>query len=124
MAKIGRKTNYESVREEDRRAKISIVRCLKKLSDIEEELEKNGEGLGPGAGPYIGSLRLRADIALKLLNKRLPDLKAVEHSGTIGDRPIEELDDGDLAGELAALRKLVGGANSENKGKKRPSRVH
>jgi len=74
----GRKTDYEKVREKDRREKISITRCLKKLFDIEEELEKNGEDMN------VPALRLRHDISISLLKKRLPDLKATEITGPGG----------------------------------------
>ena len=81
---MGRKTNYEKVREQDRRDKISITKHLNQLTDIQAKLENNGEDLGKDSGPYISSLRLRADISLALLKKRLPDLKAVELSGPDG----------------------------------------
>ena len=70
----GRKTDYAKVREQDRRDKISITRCLNKLTDIEKELETNGDDLN------VPALRLRADISMNLLKKRLPDLKAVDHT--------------------------------------------
>ena len=75
---MGRPTTYSKTLEEDRRAKISITKQLKKLTDIQEELENNSSELGAAR---VGALRLCADISLALLKKRLPDLKAVEHSG-------------------------------------------
>jgi len=71
------KTTYQRVREEDRRAKISIAKHLKKLFDIQEKLENDDGELN------VPALRLSADISLRLLQKRLPDLKAVEFSGEV-----------------------------------------
>ena len=45
----------------------------------------------------IAAYRLRADIYMKLLNKALPDLKAIEHSGAVGMTRPDELTDTDLA---------------------------
>ena len=74
---MARKTTYQKVREEDRRAKISISRHLKKLFDIQKELENNADDVN------VPALRLSADISLRLLQKRLPDLKAIEHTGEV-----------------------------------------
>ena len=77
---MARPTTYSKALEEDRRAKISITKHLKKLTDIQEELENNSSELGAAR---VGALRLRADMSLALLKKRLPDLKAVEYSGDV-----------------------------------------
>ena len=77
---MGRKTDYEKVREQDRRDKISITRCLKQLSEIEKELKKNSDEMN------VPALRLRADISLNLLKKRMPDLKAMELIGELTHR--------------------------------------
>lgn len=77
---MARPTKYEKAKEKDRRAKISITRHLKQLSEIQVKLEDNYENMSTA---QVGSLRLRADISLALLKKRLPDLKATEHSGEI-----------------------------------------
>lgn len=74
---MARKTTYQKVREEDRRAKISIAQHLKKLIDIQKKLENNDEDLN------VPALRLSAEISLNLLKKRLPDLKAIEHTGEV-----------------------------------------
>lgn len=109
---------YQKVREEDRRAKISITRCLSKLFEIEKELEEDEKSLN------VPALRLRADISMNLLKKRLPDLKAIEHSGSIGDRPLEEMTDVELAGELSRVRELIEGGSGKTKRKKQSPRVH
>jgi len=77
---MSRPTKYEKAREKDRRDKISITQHLKQLSEIQVKLEDNYENMSTA---QVGSLRLRADISLALLKKRLPDLKATEHSGEI-----------------------------------------
>ncbi len=96
-----RKTTYEIVKERDRRAKISITRQLNKLFEIVEELEKKGPTLGVSDSSYIGSMRLRADIAMNLLKKRLPDLKAIEHSGNM-NMVHRDMTQADLAMRLTA----------------------
>ncbi len=77
---MARPTKYEKAREQDRRDKISISKHLKQLSEIQVKLEDNYENMSTA---QVGSLRLRADISLALLKKRMPDLKATEHSGAI-----------------------------------------
>lgn len=72
---MARPTKYEKALEEDRRAKISISRHLKQLTDIQEKLQDNYENMSTA---QVGALRLQSDISLKLLGKRLPDLKAVD----------------------------------------------
>ncbi len=76
-------SKYIAAREDDRRKKISITRQLNKLADIVKELEERGPTLGVTHSSYVGSMRLRADIALNLLKKCMPDLKAIEISGNM-----------------------------------------
>ena len=83
---------YRQALEKDRRDKISITRCLTHLTEIEEEVRglcrpikgENGELMPRISAAHIGALRLRADINMALLKKRLPDLKAVELTGPDG----------------------------------------
>lgn len=86
---MARPTRYEKALEEDRRAKISITKQLNQLADIQENLESNWQNLD---NAKVGALRLRSDIALKLLAKRMPDLKAIDVDldvdGEIGIREI------------------------------------
>jgi hypothetical protein len=49
------------------------VRALREIAEKAETVEPS----------MIPALRLKADIFCKLLAKCLPDLKAVEHSGTV-----------------------------------------
>ena len=74
---MARPTKYAKAREQDRRDKISITRCLNKLFDIEKELEENQSEMN------VPALRLRADISVNLLKKRMPDLKMTELKGFI-----------------------------------------
>jgi len=74
---------YREIREKDRRDKISITKHLKKLVDIQGQIDVL---LGRDTEIHngrVGALRLSADISLRLLNKRLPDLKAIEVKGKI-----------------------------------------
>ena len=79
------------------RERIDVGYQLKQLDEVREEIAgmlcectetETDDGTivlefkAPSNG-RIGALRLKADIALKLLSKRLPDLKAVEHSGEV-----------------------------------------
>lgn len=68
----------------------------------------------------VQEIKGKADIMLKLLNKTLPDLKSIEHSGSISDKPIEELTDEDIAGELVALRSALNGNAAKASRKKKP----
>ena len=77
---MGWPTKYEKAREEDRRAKISITRHLNQLSDIQKELEENWRDMGTA---QVGALRLRSDISMNLLKKRLPDLKQSDDTLTV-----------------------------------------
>lgn len=88
---------FKKEKERDRRAKISITRCLQQLTEVQADLEQilqptvfidqeTGEQteIAPRINPaHIGALKLKADIAFRLLAKRMPDLKAVEHTGEV-----------------------------------------
>lgn len=62
------------------------VRRLREIADQCDEPEAN-----------IPALRLKADIYKGLLAKCLPDLKAIEHSGTVTNRHVSDLSDAELA---------------------------
>ena len=70
--------------ERQRRDKISVSRCLGQLADIEDKLDEilSGDG-GAVCSNVIGALRLKADISLKLLDKKLPSVKAIDISGEV-----------------------------------------
>jgi hypothetical protein len=52
--------------------------------------------------------------ALGLLKKCVPDLSAVEHSGTVDVNPLAELTDDELAHTLAALRAGAAGRGGDS----------
>lgn len=66
---------------------FTYVRKLREIADAAESAEPS----------QVPALRLKADIYSKLLNKVLPDLKAVEHTGEITQRHVAELSDAELA---------------------------
>lgn len=136
---MARPETYRAIREQDRRDKISITKHLNKLADIQKDIDElcaeRWEGLFYEDGEpanlrkaidagRIGAMRLNADISLRLLNKRLPDLKAIEHSGSIGDKRPEEMDESELAAELTKVRELIAGSAAKTKIKQKPARVH
>ena len=112
------RTRYQKIREEDRRLKISITRHLQQLDEIQKELKDDNGALN------VSALRLRADISLNLLKKRLPDLKAIEHSGSFGDKPLEEMSGNELAAELIKTRSSIVEHDKPAKRKGKSTRVH
>ena len=114
---MSRPETYRKIREQDRRDKISISKHLRKLSDIQEELQNKPDDIN------VSALRLSADISLSLLKKRLPDLKAIEHSGSIGDKQHEEMNVAELTAELAATRERINASNQPGKRAAKSSRV-
>ena len=90
--------NFRKELEKDRRDKISITRCLTQLYEVQDtlsellapkEIIEDGEVVGHYVGRIdnglVGALRLKSDIALALLKKRMPDLKQIELSGRDGE---------------------------------------
>lgn len=72
-----RAKRIKQVQQEEIRKRINAVRCLNTLERVAGEAETADSAQMPG-------LKLVADIQFRLLNKVLPDLKAVEHSGEGG----------------------------------------
>jgi carbon monoxide dehydrogenase subunit G len=62
------------------RDSINAKRCMTALQKVSDEVDENPDM----STNRVGALRLKADIQFKLLNKVLPDLKAIEHSGEGG----------------------------------------
>jgi len=67
------------------------VRRLREIADKCDTVESG----------QVPALRLKADIYRGLLAKCLPDLKAIEHSGTVSHRRVEDLSDAELAAIIA-----------------------
>jgi len=62
-----------------------------------------------------------------LLNKALPDLKAVEHSGEVSSKPVRAMTNDELSAELADARKILrafGGSEAEKSGPDERGSVH
>lgn len=75
-----RSRRNKELRQAEIREKIKAGTCLGKLASVANEAE-NSEDI---TSNRLAALRLVADIQFKLLNKVLPDLKAVEHTGEGG----------------------------------------
>lgn len=75
-----RSRKNKELRQAELREKIQAGKCLGKLASVSQEAE-SAEEISTGR---LGALRLVADIQFRLLNKVLPDLKAVEHTGDGG----------------------------------------
>lgn len=69
----------------------------------------------------MSATQLRA--AEILLRKRLPDLSAVEHSGSVEHRRVDELTDSEIAERLERIRAAAGTAEAPASAQE-PSPVH
>ena len=80
MSDASAKTTHAQRRREEARngarLKLRAGQYVRRLREIAERAESADPGAIPG-------MRLKADIYMKLLAKCLPDLKAVDHSGTV-----------------------------------------
>ena len=79
MAKTRAQEN-RAIRQEALREELSNKGLLVHVLDIAKELQEPDSVL---ESTDIQRLKAAADINLKLINKYLPDIKAVEHSGQI-----------------------------------------
>lgn len=98
-------TNASKRRGENQRAmreKISVTKNLKNLSDIDAKLQSPDLD-----GIAVSALRARADIAFKLLNKVLPDLRAVEYTNAV-PTSVEQMTDAELVAVLRACDESFG----------------
>ncbi len=88
-----KRTHAQRRREEARkgaRLKLQAGQFVRRLKEIAERADRAEPSAVPG-------LRLKADIYMKLLAKCLPDLKSIEHSGTMTHQHIQELSEAELA---------------------------
>jgi hypothetical protein len=82
---------------EEVRTRLRAFEYVRRLREIAERCDT--------AEPaQIPAMRLKADIFLRLLGKVLPDLKAIEHSGHVEHRTVEEMTDAELLAIIAAGR--------------------
>lgn len=88
---------------EGARIKLRAGQYVRRLKEIAEKAET----VEPSAIP---ALRLKADIYAKLLAKCLPDLKAVDHTGTVNhvnyDASVLELLNGGIPRDAASAKPL------------------
>jgi len=70
------------IRQEALREQLARQKHVEKVVDIAEKLQKQAGSLEPSE---IQSLRAAADLRMKLVNKYLPDLKAIEIESTEGE---------------------------------------
>ena len=89
-----KKIRQEALREQLSKGKHvdHVIEIAKKLNDQHLSLEST----------HIAALKASADIKLKLINKYVPDLKAVEHSQD-PESPITELSNSELSDAIATL---------------------
>lgn len=62
-----------------------------------------------------------------LLNKVLPDLKAVEHSGEISSKPARKLDNAEISAEIARYQEIlraIEGGEEAGTGTDQPDSLH
>jgi len=97
MTNTTAKTNIRINRQEDHRARLSEGQHLRHIVENIEKIEnlevKMGEGDKEGEVDYkslqvnqftLSKLKIATELRMKLVNKYLPDLKAVEHTGDGG----------------------------------------
>jgi hypothetical protein len=91
------------------RTKLRAFEYVRRLREIAEKCDS--------AEPaQIPAMRLKADIFLRLLGKVLPDLKAIEHTGVVEHRTVEEMTDAELLTIIAAGRARRDGDESGERG--------
>ncbi len=96
------------------RLKLRGAQYIRRLHEIADKAEAADKDSVPG-------LKLKAEVYFKLLNKILPDLRAMEHSGEINLARAEELTDEQLA--RIATGSSTGAAESQDS-EPGPSEIH
>ncbi len=80
-----RKASRDNQAKQDMRDKISFTKTMKSIDEAEKvllDMVKSDEEISNGK---VGALKALLDSKWKKINKRLPDLKAIEHSGPDGE---------------------------------------
>lgn len=89
----------KKVREQALRDQLSQKQLHTQVINIANKLDEQHLVL---EATHISALKASAELKLKLINKYMPDLKAVEHSQD-PDNPITELNDSELQNAIATL---------------------
>jgi len=108
----------KAVRQEALREQLSaqghvqhVVDISTKLANLDIEIDSNS----------VHRLKAAADIKLKLIAKYAPDLKAIEHTGEIGNRDASEFTDDEL---LSIATSGSTGTTKQADSKKVANKVH
>lgn len=89
----------KKVREEALREQLRNKGLVQQVLEISEKLNNQYTEL---EATHINALKASAELKLKLVNKYMPDLKAIEHSQD-PENPIAELKDDELKQAIASL---------------------
>lgn len=96
----------KKVREEALREQLRNKGLAQQVLEIANKLEKQHLELETS---HINALKASAELKLKLVNKYMPDLKAVEHSQD-PENPIAELGNNELQAQIAQLMEKLNGS--------------
>lgn len=96
----------KKVREEALREQLRNKGLVQQVLEISEKLNNQYLKL---ENSHINALKASAELKLKLVNKYMPDLKAIEHSQD-PDNPISELADAELKSSIAELVAKLNGS--------------
>ena len=88
------------------RARLDAVGLIKRVERIVERLETTRETISREA---LVADKVQLDAIFRMMNKVLPDLKAIEHSGQIDRRTPHELSDAELAAIATGRSHLADG---------------
>ena len=77
---VSRADENRAIRQEELRAKLSAGKHIEHVIDNANKIQDLSTPLEPAD---VNRLKMASDIKLKLINKYLPDLKAVENTGDI-----------------------------------------
>lgn len=91
---ITRRQENKSIREEALREQLRAKGLVQQILVIADKLEDLATTLEPND---VVRLKASADIKKALVNKYLPDLKAIEHTGEITHYDASKLTDSELA---------------------------
>ena len=93
----------KKIRQEALREQLSAQGHVQHVIDISNKLSDQHLELESSA---IQALRASADIKIKLINKYLPDLKAIEHSND-PDSPLNGMTDQEIENRIKALENEI-----------------